>query len=306
MAPATPVRPPLRVRFGVSEDKLIDLLPNDDANPGYVNSDHFTGYVCLRLVKPETSHVSERGDLVPIPETEYFRGKSRMFSLQFSGRFKPTNPNHPRGYWTADDVHYVVQFDGPVKTSRSVDMVAKVVMMLAPTLDAENIRRPVRPYLAANVFTSCNALSARSVDAPPGSPARSGRRLSSTGSEPLHPGPWEFGGAKELEESPDLLVPGLAANPEEPKPRLVVKRRKYFTSAENRRAVELRPDVVVGADLFNPNFNPASGRLEMGGPLKLDVGSTINYQPIKWVLRAKGDPGAVFFVVEVDYRADTR
>ncbi|KAG5456640.1 MAG: hypothetical protein BJ554DRAFT_3564, partial [Olpidium bornovanus] len=280
--------PPAVVRWssppsGPLTEPALTWSPSLPPQPCYVNSDHFTGYVCLRLAKPDTTHVAVGENRVAIPDTDYFKSKSRMFSLHFTGRFKATNPSHPHGYWTADDLEYVVQFEGPVKNSRYVAVFAKVVKMVAPALDIQHMHLSERPYAAAKVFTSCNALSAHIFDQSRGSGSipKDPKKVRCTGSPALDPGQWEFGGAKELEENLDILAPSLIVE-EEPKKKLVLRRRKHFAAAENRKKVELRPDMVIGADLFNPNFNPASGLLEMNSRLKLNAGNIINNQPIRW------------------------
>lgn len=302
-----PPKSSLRVRYGVAEDKLIDLLPNDDKNPGYVNSDHFTGFVSLRLAKPEVPIVA---DGTTVPTTDYFKSKSRMFSFQFMGRFKPTNSNHPKGYWTADDVQYVVQFDGPIKKSRSVSLVTKLVMMIDPSMELQYIHQETRPFVASYVFTACNTLSGHRVDpavsAPGANAPKDQSKISTTDSPPLDPGPWVYSGETELTETLDVLAPKVLENESGSSKKLVTRRRNHFNVPENRKSLELHPDLVIGCDLYNPNFNPASAQLEMSSRLKVDVTSVINNQPLRWVVRAKDRPDAVFFVLEVDYKADTR
>lgn len=90
----------LQVTVGPSYDPSThSIIPvNDDANPLFIDTPHFTGRICVRvkdfkgIVPPETTR---------IPSSPYFEGNKDQYSIQVQGRFKGKT-------WTVDDIIFGV------------------------------------------------------------------------------------------------------------------------------------------------------------------------------------------------------
>src|SRR5439155_27098628 len=98
------------VRIGSDYDSLRPYKVNDDKNPFYVDSKHFTGYITVRL--QNNNYKDEK----VINTNSYFENHRRYFSFQFQGRFKPTNSKRKTdNLWTFDDVLFLAETENYIK-----------------------------------------------------------------------------------------------------------------------------------------------------------------------------------------------
>jgi Protein of unknown function (DUF1769) len=75
----------LRVRVGPSLDTLETCDVNNEQNPHFIDSPHFTGNILVRI--KDFKGVTPHGG-APKRSDAYFGDKKRNFSVQVQGRFK--------------------------------------------------------------------------------------------------------------------------------------------------------------------------------------------------------------------------
>ena len=124
----------LRVRIGPSFDKDSQrtITVNDESNPVRIESEHFSGFVWFRVHKfkgvssplPSASSplatAPEETEPV-IPDSKYFEGKRRFFSLEFRGRFKKS--------WTANDIEFGIVLARKIRLPVGADIGLRIAQV---------------------------------------------------------------------------------------------------------------------------------------------------------------------------------
>ncbi|KAJ3322138.1 hypothetical protein HDV06_003589 [Boothiomyces sp. JEL0866] len=127
----------LQIRVGTNKDNLKPISPNNEDAPVYIDSDIFTGYIVVR-VKGNNGKCSK-----------YFSNKSRMFSMQVSGKFKRE--------FSGDDVHFGAVFDNPIKPPYGTQIGLAVANLIDPSLKADLYSQ--KPWLLSPLLCSMNVIS---------------------------------------------------------------------------------------------------------------------------------------------------
>ena len=300
-------------------DKLAYV--NDDFHPQIINNDYFTGQVVFR--------VRDFDGIVPIdpatgirkptlPNTAYFQGRKRAFSLQISGRFKHT--------WTADDVMFGTFFEKPLILPRGYSLALSLAKRIDSSMVAE-LNRP-DPFMCSPLICAMNlfcvqplwqsklSLSAHEENRKPKQ-------------EPLELPQWPYGGDKQLSEqvittlnekrdeeessgrdhTRRATVPDIAAthnNEEEVKRKNqedfsthlknATTRRSYFLKEEHRKHFVYHPDTLYSFDFFSPYVDLNRMQLKLG--ISIDVLGYLNGNPLRYQCRSR-DGKVTFFTIEV-------
>ncbi|GJJ78355.1 hypothetical protein EMPS_10714 [Entomortierella parvispora] len=172
---------PLTVRIGPNRDpRSLQKCPvNNDTSPIAVSSEHFEGLVTVRVQNHHPSSLSSPSSpSAPISSSlasdspssppssssstfascPYFDQKTRLFSLQWQGQFKATNPARPDGLWTGDDVLFVAEAEKAVKVPRGTSLVTRFVRLIDPAFVADAIWNKRRPWVGSPLVSGMNIL----------------------------------------------------------------------------------------------------------------------------------------------------
>ncbi|RUS19183.1 hypothetical protein BC937DRAFT_87879 [Endogone sp. FLAS-F59071] len=123
------------VRIGPDYDTLQPYTINDDANPLFVNSPHWTGWVTFRLNYARSSEPNAAKK----PQTAYFNGRKRYFSIQTQGRFKATNTSTADGLWTGDEVLFVAETESKIRPPMGAWLAIQFAKIVDPGFTADGI-----------------------------------------------------------------------------------------------------------------------------------------------------------------------
>jgi hypothetical protein len=75
----------LQVKIGPSIEHLQVADVNSDENPHFIDSPYFVGNILIRI---KNFNGITPNNLPPSKSEKYFENKKRLFSIQFTGRFK--------------------------------------------------------------------------------------------------------------------------------------------------------------------------------------------------------------------------
>ncbi|CAG8577187.1 7200_t:CDS:2 [Diversispora eburnea] len=128
------------VRIGPNYSFLQKYNVNDDKNPIFINSTHFTGYITFRL---KNHHYKDEN----VTKTcTYFENHSRLFSIQFQGRFKPTNSNRSNHLWSFDDIFFCAETEESTNPPIGSQLAVKFAQFIDPGFMADKIFNSKRPW----------------------------------------------------------------------------------------------------------------------------------------------------------------
>ncbi|CAG8524915.1 12803_t:CDS:2 [Racocetra fulgida] len=119
----------LQVTVGSSYDPSthIIFLPNDDENPFFIDTEYFTGRICVRVRDFKGVPPPEKKLLSSSP---YFNGNNYQYSIQIQGRFKGNK-------WTADDILFGNDFDRKINLPTISWLGLKILKWIDPALEAD-------------------------------------------------------------------------------------------------------------------------------------------------------------------------
>ncbi|KAK3838024.1 MAG: hypothetical protein J3R72DRAFT_449114 [Linnemannia gamsii] len=210
----------LTIQVGPSRHQasLKPCLVNIDSEPVFISSDHFEGFVTVRIQQhnpPSSSSSSSQS----APTCAYFDNRSRVFSLQWQGRFKATNPSSKDKLWNADEVLFVAEVENKIHVPMGTSIATAFARTIDPSFIAEGIWETRRPWVGSPLVSGMNVLRVwRALSSPPfsnddaaatpaiGEDGSAGSRtVAAAGEEGV--GPWIYHGTTRLEEgNVDLLL----------------------------------------------------------------------------------------------------
>ncbi|KAJ3088980.1 hypothetical protein HK102_007479 [Quaeritorhiza haematococci] len=305
----------LRCRIGPSVNNLQVFNVNDDRRPHFVDSPYFTGHVVVR-VKNFRGITPEGSD--PIPDTDYFGTKKRLFSIQLSGRFKQeytaedvifgaefeNKVNPPTGAWIA------IKFANLIDPALATDIYSNTPWLFSPMLCAMNIvnvQEASHPVVGAATKEEMAALDTKSekvtvpaVVIPIDKQASKPSHLVDSKPSPTDLlGEWVWGGDQCLDENNALLLPNAA---EQPFPSDgIAERRKYFQKPKNAQELVFRPDKVYHLEIFAPFIDLNTFDLNLG--INVNLIKYLCDQPIRLMAKSLSK-NVPFFVIEFDLSDD--
>ncbi|KAJ3304751.1 hypothetical protein HDU76_005135 [Blyttiomyces sp. JEL0837] len=148
----------LRVRAGPGNDPSTHqtVNVNDELNPLLIDSEHFTGYIIVRMLNfngiTPTSH---QGPPITNPKSSYFNGRNRRYSIVVQGRFKNN--------WCGDDIVFGIDMDCKLRTPPGIGLAIKIAKWLDPALDADICCD--KPWIFSPLISAMNALAIYHPDA---------------------------------------------------------------------------------------------------------------------------------------------
>lgn len=135
---------------------------NDDEHPFPINNGYFTGMAVFRVrdfdgVTPlnrqagfdDGSSMRVMEERPVIPDSPYFIGHDRTFSLQISGRFKHA--------WTADDVMFGTFFEKPLVLPRGYSLALGLARRIDSSMVA--VLDSPQPYMCSPLICAMNAFN---------------------------------------------------------------------------------------------------------------------------------------------------
>ncbi|KAJ3063341.1 hypothetical protein HDU98_000833 [Podochytrium sp. JEL0797] len=279
MAPPNPSQR-LLVRIGPSLDNLTHHNVNDDANPVFVDSPLFVGYVIFRVknfngVTPDGSPA--------IATSDYFtsnEARKRLFSIQCQGRVK----EEIRG-------DHLVQGNTWQKKIR-VPWGANIVLKLAEMIDStfSHDLYAAKPWTMSTVLSSQNLMHVTKATHPlPTGP------ISSADAERLI-GKWN---PREPSEDNTHLLSQLtdAMDRDRGFPFSSTEheqRRKFFQKKKHREMVTVSPDYIFAMENFAPTVDFNTFDIHMG--VTLNMLKVTDNQP--YVFEMRSAERGVLFVIE--------
>ncbi|TPX43665.1 hypothetical protein SeLEV6574_g04920 [Synchytrium endobioticum] len=168
----------LCVKAGPNEKELQIASVNDELEPLFIDSEHFTGYILVRMVNftgttrtPSASR-SECKPPIENPASSYFKGRSRRYSIVVQGRFKHT--------WNGDDIVFGGEMQAPMaKVPMGASLVIKAAKWLDPGIECDPYTD--KPYMFSPLLCAMNAMSVScDGEAKPSLPEASGSANTST------------------------------------------------------------------------------------------------------------------------------
>jgi len=280
----------LRVRIGPNSEVVTLCDVNNDSKPLFVYDNDFIGNVTVRVVNfagitPDNTP--------PIPMTDYFGKRKRLFSVQIQGRFRKD--------WSVDHINFGGAFDNKVTLPMGAGLAIKLAQMIDPAL--ENHISEDHPSMTSPILCQMNMVNVTKAKTPldqlpelPWDKIRNSSRTScgngalattepeAFGIKPdLYLDDWVWGGAKELKEDTTLLL-----NEAESKDRPfdiddLAARRKYFQKQENRQNNTFTTDKIYNLEIFAPFINLNTFDISLG--ININIIKYLNNQPLKLVAR---------------------
>jgi len=280
----------LRVRIGPNNDILTLCDVNNDTKPLFVYNDNFIGNVVVRVVN--FSGVTPE-NTPPIPMSDYFGKRKRLFSVQIQGRFRKD--------WSCNHINFGGAFDHKVTLPMGASLAIKLAQMIDPAL--ENHISEDEPSMTSPILCQMNMVNVTTAKTPlnelpeiPWNKIRNTIRTScgkgclattepeAFGIKPdVYLNDWTWGGATELKEDTTLLL-----NEEESKNRPfdiddLAARRKYFQKEENREKNFFTTDKIYNLEIFAPFINLNTFDISLG--ININIIKYLNNQPLKLVAR---------------------
>ncbi|KAI8815370.1 hypothetical protein BJ742DRAFT_864592 [Cladochytrium replicatum] len=306
----------LQVRAGPDESRLSLINVNDEENPLLIQSDRFTGYLCIRMVNFEGTTPENCTNEEPIrnPKSSYFKGRNRRYSIMAQGRFAKD--------YNGDDLIFAIELDSPLRLPPGFGVAVKIAQWLDPALRCD--LQAEQPWMNSPLVCAMNALAICAPDDPllldqalpptaskngkkSGSPVKSSNLSSPTVSDVAAvAGPWAFHSSM-IPEQTSLLFPKSSENEvvvesrENQKkgkssiPPLTTyeKRKRYFSDVKLRQSVEIKKDYVYCTDFYDAYFDFNTISINLPG-FALNARKYFDGQPLRF--SAKSKDGEVFFL----------
>lgn len=269
----------LIVKIGSNTQNLKQITVNNELNPCELDSDGFRGKLVVRVktAKP----------------LEYFKSKSRNFSIQFSGQFKQQI--------AADDLVFGAVFDRKISAPYGSGLAMTFANYIDPSLQSDLYCS--KPWLLSPLVCGMNTLNIKhisneakeNISIPDHGMIEKDKTLVDVAAGKLPPLAkevaisWPWANGKELlEDTKSLIKQKLSAS----------ERRIHFNKNSELRATTITPEMIVTGDFFGPvvDFNQFCVNL---GPFSFDISSYVEGQPITFVAKSKNS-GKIFFAVQFD------
>jgi len=245
----------LRVRVGPNNEILTLCEVNKDKKPLFVYNDNFIGNVTVRVVNfsgitPDNSP--------PVPMTDYFGKRKRLFSVQIQGRFRKD--------WSFDHINFGGAFDHKVTLPIGSGLAIKLAQMIDPAL--ENNIADDEPSMTSPILCQMNMVNVTKAKTPlnelpeiPWDKLKNSSRtsfskgcLATTEPEAFGIKPdvylddWVWGGDVELKEDTTLLFSEDVGDERPFEIDDLAARRKYFQKQENRQNNKFTPDKIYNLE----------------------------------------------------------
>ncbi|KAG0284769.1 hypothetical protein BGZ96_010887 [Linnemannia gamsii] len=145
----------LTIKVGSSRqpESLKPISINRDSEPVYISSDHFEGFITVRIQHHYPSKTSKSASTCA-----YFDNHSRIFSLQWQGRFKATNPWSKDGLWNADEVLFVAEVEDKIHVPTGTSIATAFARTIDPSFIADGIWDTKRPWVGSPLVSGMNVL----------------------------------------------------------------------------------------------------------------------------------------------------
>jgi Protein of unknown function (DUF1769) len=301
----------LRVRAGPNHQQLITVCVNDETNPIIIDNEHFSGYLIVRMVdfkgvtpqmdnskgNTNTAKVNGSGQILNQPQSSYFKGKNRHYSMVLQGRFKKQ--------WHGDEIIFGVDLDVPVRAPMGTATGIKIAKWLDPSIEADV--ECSKPYIFSPLVSAMSSLSVYDANSPdlkkPAPNANSSAVTIVSSVDPKQTpesfesklGQFSFHSSV-VEENLALLM--VDDKDKDKKATSHEKRKKHFTSNANRVAALIKPDLVYSMDFYDSHFDFNSCMIKLPG-FSLNAFKYWDGQPIRYSATTR-DRSAVFFVVQFE------
>jgi hypothetical protein len=227
----------LKISAGPNYNELVVVDVNE--HPIYIHSDHFTGYLFVRL-KDYNGFATNTPK--HNPDFDYFQGRNRKYSMMIQGRF--------HSLYKGDDILFGADFDTPIVPPPGTFLAVKICKWLDPSLECKIDSEDT--YMFSPIVSSMNSLFLSSnKEYKVGCTGQTHPNVrtviaTNTTSKIQDWGVGEFDFLyKMIPEDPSLL--GIA-------PTSYDKRKKYFSDIEKRKQVELK-DYVYCMDFYDAYFD---------------------------------------------------
>ncbi|TPX37146.1 hypothetical protein SmJEL517_g01037 [Synchytrium microbalum] len=305
----------LQVSCGPSHGKLSVASVNDESNPIYIESEHFVGYILIRVLnfegKPATG-------TAPIhnPSSSYFHNKQRRYSIVLQGRFKEA--------WNGDDVIFCSELDHPLHIMPTgASLCVKLAKWMDPAIEADIYA--AKPYMNSPLLCAMNSMSIYKIHdgvatisanittaKSPTKPSRftlssrtnSVQSIAEThinsptsseiilSSEKFDAGNFVFGQCA-IPEDCSALFSKLDVTP--PSLPTYEKRKRHFLHANKRSEVTFTPDEIYAMDFYDAYIDFSTANIRLPG-LCLPVWKYWEGQRVSFSAKSR-DGSAVFFAV---------
>lgn len=283
----------LRVRVG--PDNVVKTIcdVNNDFKPVFIYNNDFIGNITVRVVN--FSGVTPT-HTPPIPMTEYFGTRKRLFSVQIQGRFRKD--------WTIDDINFGGAFNHKVSLPYGAGLAIKLAQMIDPAL--QNNINDEKPSMTSPILCQMNIVNVTEAKTPldklPEIPwdklqnsqrtsfsCEGGKYLATTEPEALgiHPeeylNDWTWGGKTELKENTTLLFDGEKREHPPFECTDLAARRKYFQKVDNRKAHAFSSEKIYNLEVFAPFINFNTFDISLG--ININILKYLNNQPLRLIAR---------------------
>ncbi|KAF9343107.1 hypothetical protein BGX26_006254 [Mortierella sp. AD094] len=252
-----------------------------DSKPTFVTSEHFEGYITVRI-------------------------KNHQPVSHNAGRFKATNKAHPDRLWTADDILFVAEVENSIKPPPGLSIAKRFMQLIDPSLCTEGILNKQRPWIGSYLVTAMNVLSVwksgswpeRSSSSSDDHQEQDEKRFSRVQQKSV--GPWCFFGSHRLEETNVDQMMRLQGQGDEEREGSVdqkgtegvgskvqtpYQRRKFFMSAQHRQSAVLDPKLVIAGDFFNNFTDFETRRASMLVSIRME--RVLGDQPLWFVCKSR-------------------
>ncbi|KAJ3388978.1 hypothetical protein HDU92_001217 [Lobulomyces angularis] len=318
----------VRVRAGPGYDcsSLQTVNVNNEHSPVLIEGEYFTGFLSVRL-KNFSGVVSEKfknQNPIANPDSTYFEGKNRRYSITVQGRFsKEIN---------CDDIIFGINLDSPVKSPPGTNLAIKFGKWLDPGLFVET--EGDNPYIMSPLFCSMNTIGIFKADSfeVNDTEIQSGKLISKSPSHTIKDdkinalpktniGKWSFH-SRLVPENVSLLINesqvlntksddesgtkfSLTSNYLTKKKvvsdinikknfETFEKRKKFFTDVNNRKKFNISTDHIYCMEYYDAYFDINTISLKLPG-VTLNGFRYWEGQPLRYVARSRSDPSIVFF-----------
>ncbi|KAJ3215429.1 hypothetical protein HDU67_000413 [Dinochytrium kinnereticum] len=321
----------LRIRAGPGYDpqalKVVNV--NDEKNPLLIDSEHFTGYLVVRMLNFHGVVPDDHAPPIQNPQSSYFQGRHRRYSIMLQGRWKKA--------WSGQDVIFGLDCPSKIRTPPGVGLAVKIAKWLDPGLDADLTAN--EPWIYSAFVSAMNSLAIYRVDDPeiwdmaqekqtepiPANVETKKPLLPFTKKKNLiHPpsalsqdslnncagakirikpqdapypanqiGIWSYH-SRLIPEDSKLLFESPPPNPLT----TYEKRKQYFADEAARKSVTLSPDYVYCMDFFDCYFDFNTISLRLPG-FSLNAMRYFDGQPFRFVCRSR-DRSTTFFAVHFE------
>jgi len=219
----------------------VRFVINDDTNPIPFETPFFKGRMVVRVKNAENA-----------PETTYWKGKARKFSVQVQGRFKKRlcSNNVRMGGW----------FSKRLMPPWGSAIAVKIMCAIDPSMRHDMFHEK-KPWGSSPLICGVEQCSIqKAID----DPATNGL------------GPWTYGGEKRIEEDSHLFLPEAERATT---PKMGFRKRCHYYSDETiRKNTFWEPDLVYNLDFLSSRVDFNKFQVVIG-PFRKCVAPYMNKQP---------------------------